>query len=149
MPALIGGGSRDTACRLFRTAHSGIGTEIEFAVLEFADLRQAIAQRVEARRLGLELAELLRKRIEVALGVLVDACERFALTCDAGAQIGDLVQAARGRAGEEEGRSESGAEKRERRPARMPAAISRPRGESRSMRVGTACAFPTIMMFII
>jgi len=98
---------------LFGTAHRGIGAEIELAVVELADFGQAIAERVEARRLRLQLAELARERVEVTLGFGVEVGDRFALGGDRRAQLGDLAKIACRRAGEEDGGCEACLEHRE------------------------------------
>ena len=85
--------------------------------VELADLRQAVAERIEPRRLRLQLAELDRERVEIALRVLVEQRELFAFGRNRGAQLGDFMQIASARTGEEDRRGEACGQQRERRAA--------------------------------
>ncbi len=49
---------------------AGCLVEVELAVVQLADLGQPFTERVKAGRLGLQLAELDRQGVEIALGVL-------------------------------------------------------------------------------
>jgi hypothetical protein len=70
----------DGRVRLRATDAGRLG-EVELAVIQLAHARQALAERVQARRLGLQLTQLDCQRIEVALAARLGLVQ-LGLLCD-------------------------------------------------------------------
>ena len=64
--------------------------EVELAVIQLAHPRQALAEGVQARRLGLQFAELDRQRVQIALAARLGLVD-----FDAG-QVGNAVDLVEG-----------------------------------------------------
>ena len=67
--------------------------EVELAVAQVADLGQALAQRVEAVGLGLQLGHAGGQGVDLALGRAAGVFDRRTLAVQLGLQAGDLRRA--------------------------------------------------------
>ncbi len=90
-------------CRVFHATHGGLFVEVELAVVELADLGQALAERIEPGGLGLQLAQLHRQCIDIPLGILAHAGQLRILLLHLLAQLANLGQGAVARTGDGHG----------------------------------------------
>ncbi|CAM5358403.1 hypothetical protein RLIN73S_00338 [Rhodanobacter lindaniclasticus] len=135
-----------SAAGVLDAADGGRLVEVELAV-ELAHLHQTLAERIQAGRLRLQLAQLDRQRVQAALRVDAHATKLGVLLADLPLQVMDLRQRAVARTGDGQGEHRRPGSGTRARPATPPKTASSARAGWRDPRVlGSFLARETSML---